>query len=183
MIPLLFGVFLFILAARTLQPRVALAALPLLLLGGALYLCGRRIARVLLFPVLCLFFMIPVPGIDQATVKLQLFAAKAAQLICSLIGLKLAAVGTSLHAVDESFSFEIAEGCSGINSLMAITLMTAIFAHLTQDRWWKKLLLFAGLGPGGHHRQHRAAGLDHDHGEGVRAEHRRAAGSTTSRLT
>ena len=147
MVPLGFGVLLYVLGARTLQPRICLFGLPFVLLGVGLYLYGRRAARLVLFPLVCLFFMIPVPGVDQATVRLQLFAAKAAQLICSLIGLKLAAVGTSLTASDGEFSFEIAEGCSGINSLMAITLMTAVFAHLTQDRLWKKLLLFAGSIP------------------------------------
>ncbi len=145
--PLIFGVSLYVLSARTLQPRIGLFALPFILLGIVLYLYGRRTARLLLFPLASLFFMIPVPGVDQATVRLQLFAAKAAQHICSLIGLKLAAVGTSLTASDGGFSFEIAEGCSGINSLMAITLMTAVFAHLTQDRLWKKLVLFAGSIP------------------------------------
>lgn len=147
MAPLLFGVGLYLLGARTLQPRISLSGLPFVLLGVVLYLYGRRVARLLLFPLACLFFMIPVPGVDQATVRLQLFAAKAAQHICSLIGLNLSAVGTSLTASDGGFSFEIAEGCSGINSLMAITLMTAVFAHLTQDRLWKKLVLFAGSIP------------------------------------
>lgn len=145
--PLLFGVLLYVLSARTLQPRLALVGLPLILLGVSLYLYGRRVSRVLLFPICCLLFMIPIPGVDQATVRLQLFAAKAAQVICSFMGLKLVAVGASLHAVDQSFSFEIAEGCSGINSLMAITLMTAVFAHLTQDRLWKKVFLFMGSIP------------------------------------
>lgn len=147
LIPLVCGIMLFVLSARTLQPRIAMAGLPLILLGVVLYTFGRKAARVVLFPISCLFFMIPVPGIDQATVRLQLFAAKAAQVLCGLIGIKLQAVGTSLHAVDQSFSFEIAEGCSGINSLMAITLMTAVFAHLTQDRLWKKLLFFAASIP------------------------------------
>ena len=147
LVPLILGLLLFVLSARTLQPRLALAALPLIILGVVLYLYGRRIARILLFPIFCLLFMIAMPGVDQATVRLQLFAAKAAQVICSFLGLKLVAVGASLHAVDQSFSFEIAEGCSGINSLMAITLMTAVFAHLTQDRLWKKLILFAGSAP------------------------------------
>ena len=71
MVPLVFGVLLFLLGARALQPRIAWAALPFLLFGVVLYVWGARAARVLLFPILCVFFMIPVPGIDQATVTLQ----------------------------------------------------------------------------------------------------------------
>ena len=102
---------------------------------------------MLLFPVASLFFLIPLPGIDQATVRLQLLVTKAANLICNLIGIHLMAVGTTLRAMDRSFNFEIAGGCSGMNSLMAITLMTAVFAHLTQDRLWKQIVLFAASVP------------------------------------
>ena len=147
LVPLIFGVLLFLLGARALQPRLVWAALPFLLFGAVLHAAGRRAARVLLFPILCVFFMIPVPGIDQATVKLQVMATKSACLICNLIGIKMQAVGTSLHAIDESFQFQVIGDCSGINSLMAITLMTAVFAHLTQDRLWKKIVLFASSIP------------------------------------
>ena len=145
--PLVLGVLLFLLGARALQPRLTWAALPCLLTGALLYVWGLRAARVLLFPVLCIFFMIPVPGIDQTTVQLQVLATKSASLICNFIGIKMQAVGTSLHAVDGSFQFQVIGDCSGINSLMAITLMTAIFAHLTQDRLWKKIVLFAAAVP------------------------------------
>ena len=147
LVPLMFGVLLFLLSARALQPRFAWAGLPFMLFGAVLYTAGRCAARVMLFPILCVFFMIPVPGIDQGTVKLQVFATQTACLICNAIGLKMQAVGTSLHAVDESFQFQVIGDCSGINSLMAITLMTAVFAHLTQDRLWKKLALFAASIP------------------------------------
>ena len=91
--------------------------------------------------------MIPVPGIDQTTVKMQVMATKAAALICNGIGIQMIASGVTLRAVDESFQFQVVGDCSGINSLMAITLMTAVFAHLTQDRLWKKLVLFASSAP------------------------------------
>lgn len=137
------GILLYLAGARTLQPRVALAGLPFLLLGLVLYLWGPRAARVLLFPAVFLWFMIPLPGLEQATVQLQILATKGAAALCGLIGLHLRSVGTTLQAADESFRFEIAGGCSGINSLMAITMLTAIFVHLTQDRLWKKAVLFA----------------------------------------
>ena len=144
---LAFGVGLYLVSARALQPRFAWGALPFLLLGAVLFAAGWRAARVLLFPVVCIFFMIPVPDIDQATVKLQVLATAGARMACNLIGIKMVSIGTSLRAVDDSFQFQVIGDCSGINSLMAITLMTAVFAHLTQDRLWKKLLLFCASVP------------------------------------
>lgn len=145
--PIVLGILFFLMGARTLQPRIALFALPFLCLGISLYLGGRQITRVLLFPIACLLFLIPLPGIDQATVRLQLFVTVAAKVLCGWIGIPLIAIGTTLRAADKSFQFEIIGDCSGINSLMAITLMTAIFAHLTQNRLWKKLVLFAASVP------------------------------------
>ena len=147
LLPLLFGVGLYLLGVRALQARITWGALPFILWGGVLYVAGWRAALALLFPIACVFFMIPVPGIDQTTVKMQVMATKAAAAICNLIGIKMIASGVTLRAVDESFQFQVIGDCSGINSLMAITLMTAVFAHLTQDRLWKKFVLFASSIP------------------------------------
>lgn len=138
-----FGILLFLASARTLQPRIALAAFPVILLGAVIYVWGWQAARVLRFPIGFLLFMIPLPGLEQATVKLQILSTQGAAGLCQLVGLHMRAIGTTLQAADESFKFEIAGGCSGINSLMAITMLTAIFVHLTQDRVWKKLVLLA----------------------------------------
>ena len=142
-----FGVLLYLASVRALQPRFAWSALPFLLEGAVLFAAGWQAARTLLFPFACIFFMIPVPDIDQATVRLQVLATAGARMACNLIGIKMISIGTTLRAVDESFQFQVIGDCSGINSLMAITLMTAVFAHLTQDRLWKKLLLFCASGP------------------------------------
>ncbi len=147
LVPFVFGVLLYLLAARALQPRFGWAGLPFLLWGGVLYAAGWRWARVMLFPILCIFFLIPVPNIDQATVQLQVLATKAANLVCNAIGIKMKAVGTTLIAVEDNFQFQVIGDCSGINSLMAITLMTAVFAHLTQNRLWKMLVLFMASAP------------------------------------
>ena len=147
LVPLLFGVVLYLLGVRALQPRITWGGLPFILWGGVLYAAGWRAARVLLFPIACVFFMIPVPGIDQTTVKMQVLATQAAAAICNFIGIKMVASGVTLRALDDRFQFQVIGDCSGINSLMAITLMTAVFAHLTQDRFWKKLVLFASSVP------------------------------------
>ena len=60
-----------------------------------------------------------------------------------MAGIAILSVGTTLTATDGSFNFEIAEGCSGIRSLTAMTLLTAVYVHLTQDRLLKKGVIFA----------------------------------------
>ena len=45
-----FGVGCFVLSVRSLQPRIAIFALPLIILGAVAFLWGRQTARVVLFP-------------------------------------------------------------------------------------------------------------------------------------
>jgi exosortase len=137
------GLFLFVVGARTLQARLALTALPFLLFGIVLYLWGPKIARILLFPIAFLFFMVPLNFLTQATARLQFLETGVASAICNFIGIAMTTVGTTVTAADGTFHFEVDEGCSGIRSLMAIAMLSAIYGHLTQDRLWKKLVLFA----------------------------------------
>lgn len=139
-----FGLFLFFAGARTLQARLALSALPFLLFGIVLYVWGRAVARVLLFPIAFLLFMVPLNFLTAATSKLQLIETGIASAVCNLIGIHVHSVGTVVQAADNAFKFEVDEGCSGIRSLMAIAMIAAVWAHFTQDRLWKKLLLFGG---------------------------------------
>jgi len=136
------GGLFYLAGARTLQARVAWMSPPFFLLGIVTYLRGLKAARVLLFPAVFLLFMIPVAAIEQATFRLQFLVTGTAQLFCNLIGIKLNAIGTTLTAADESFRFEIAEGCSGIRSLMALSMLGAVYVHLTQNKLWKKALIF-----------------------------------------
>lgn len=137
------GIFLFALSARCLQPRIALAALPFLIYGGVVYLWGWRTGRIILFPCAFLIFLIPFGAVEQATFKLQFVITDLVSFFAKLIGVKVNAIGTTLTAADGSFNFEIAEGCSGIRSLTAMAMLTAVYVHLTQNRLWKKILIVA----------------------------------------
>jgi exosortase len=137
------GILLFLLSARCLQPRFALASLPFLIFGAVVYLWGPAVGRVVLFPCAFLIFLIPVAALEQITFRLQFLITKIVTHAASLISIKINAVGTTMTAADGSFNFEIAEGCSGIHSLIAMTMLAAIYVHLTQDRLWKKIVILA----------------------------------------
>src|SRR6476660_7801788 len=88
------GLFLFIAGARTLQARLTLTALPVLLLGVVLYVWGKAVARVLLFPIAFLLFMVPLNFLTQSTFKLQFIETGIASAVCNLIGIHVNTVGT-----------------------------------------------------------------------------------------
>jgi len=137
------GILQFVLSARCLQPRLALGSLPFLIYGGVRYLWGTQVARIILFPCAFLIFLIPFGAVEQATFRLQFVITSAIGFLSKLVGLHIDAVGTTLTASDGRFNFMIAEGCSGIRSLTAMAMLTAIYVHLTQDRLWKKIVIFA----------------------------------------
>ena len=136
------GVISFIVSSWTLEPRIAIFSLALLIYGGVQYLWGREAARIFFFPCLFLLFMVPVGGLTQRTNDLQLLVASTVKTLSSLIGVKVVAVGTDLHAVDGTFNFNIAGGCSGIRSLMAMVTLSALYVHFTQRVVWKQLVIF-----------------------------------------
>ena len=138
------GILLFIVATRTLQGRIAVVSMATLIYGTARYLWGRDVARVFIFPCLFLLFMMPLGGLVQGTVVLQLLVSSSVKFLSALIGVKIEMIGTTLKAMDGSFNFEIAEGCSGIRSLMAMTMLAALYVHFTQKEAWKQLVIFSG---------------------------------------
>ena len=137
------GAVLFVLAVRTLQPRLALLGLPVLIFGGVRFLWGRQTARLILFPCAFLLFMVPAGFLVSRTVSLQNLAAKVAAKLSTMVGIGVLADGATLHALDGSFHFEVAGGCSGIRSLTAMTMLAALYVHFTQHEWWKKAVIFA----------------------------------------
>ena len=140
---LVLGFLFVLLGMRAQQPRVTMLAIPILIFGTVLFLWGSRIARIVAFPVGFLVFMIPVGALQQASFRLQFLITGAVQALSALVGIKIDAVGTTLRAVNGAWGFDIAEGCSGIRSLVAIIMLTAIYTHVFEQVWWKKIVLLA----------------------------------------
>jgi exosortase len=137
------GFLLVLLGTRAQQPRITMLAIPLLLFGMVLFLWGVQVARIVAFPIGFLVFMIPVGALQQASFRLQFLITGAVQALSAMAGIKVEAVGTTLRAVNGAWGFDIAEGCSGIHSLVAIIMLTAVYTHIFEKVWWKKLVLLA----------------------------------------
>ncbi|MEO5721228.1 MAG: exosortase/archaeosortase family protein, partial [Chthoniobacterales bacterium] len=136
------GVLFYVVAARALQARLAIAGLPFLFTGVLLFVWGKEVARILLFPSLFLVFLVPLGAIEQMSFKLQFIITGSVQWLSSIFGINVYAVGTTLRAVDGSWGFDISEGCSGIRSLIAMVMITAIYVHLVEKQLWKKVTIF-----------------------------------------
>jgi len=133
LLAVLFGVLLYAAACRTLQPRIAMGALPILLWGSALYLWGWRVAKLLTFPLFFFWLAIPLPGFQQWTTHLQLLAASLAHHGAALFGVGTYVEGSKILPLKGDWKpLDIAVGCSGIRSLMALLMISAAWAYIAK---------------------------------------------------
>lgn len=137
------GVILFIIGELGEQVRFSHVG-AIWLLWTALYAAwGRRLARVAAFPVAFLLFTMPLSFLDIFTVKLRLLIAAVATTLLGGIGIETVRVGTGLHCLaGGGFNLDIADPCSGMRSVFAMTAIAAGYAYLHQKTLRGKLLLF-----------------------------------------
>ncbi len=137
------GLLLALLAARTSQTRVAMAGLPFLLTGAAWYFRGKQAALRSAFPLFFLWFAVPMPGFQQATVWMQLIATKLAHWGTGIFGIETIVEGTNIGSADGAWdAFSIAGGCSGMRSLMALAMISFAWGYLASGlSLWKRATL------------------------------------------
>lgn len=142
------GLLFYLIGFRTMQPRITLGALPFLMWGSAFYLWGWPAAKILFFPLFFFWLAIPLPSFQQATVHLQLLATYISEIGVSLFGVETVVQGTAISSANGEWApVEIAKGCSGIRSLMALMMITTTWSYLAKVSMWKKVLLFLSALP------------------------------------
>lgn len=139
----LLGGVMELVSIRTMQGRFAIAAFPILLTGSIWCYWGRKAAWRCAFPLFFLWLCIPLPGFQQTTVGLQLIATKSAHICAGWFGVETIVEGTNIASADGSWdAFNIAGGCSGIRSLMALIMISVAWAYLADKlALWKRLIL------------------------------------------
>lgn len=139
----LLGTALYAISYRTIQPRIGAAALPFVVWGGCYFLWGWQTARLLLFPLFFFWMAVPLPSFQQATTHLQLLATSMAHHGSNLFGVETRVVGTTILPVHGDWKpLDIATGCSGIRSLMALIMISSAWAYVANIKLWQKVVLF-----------------------------------------
>ena len=149
LVGIVLGILFYLAAVRTIQPRLATIGAPFVIVGMIYYLFGCRIGKHFIFAAFFLWFAIPVPGLETLmTAKLQYFITEVCYQGGLLIGMDLVRVGNDITVVGSGADpVKIAEGCSGMRSLMALTMIAAVYSYFTQKPLWKKAVLFASSLP------------------------------------
>lgn len=140
---LAFGALLGLAAVQTHQPRIALASFSTMVTGLVWCYWGWRFTLRCAFPLYFLLLMGIPPSLEQSTVGLQIISTKLANWGASLFGIETIVDGTSISSVSGKWdSFNIAGGCSGLNSLKTLLLISFPWAYLADNlRLWKRITL------------------------------------------
>lgn len=142
------GILFFIAGWRVIQPRVNMAALPLLIYGAIVYVHGWARARHCIFPLSMVAFAVYMPGLQQATTGLQIIATKMAGFTANTMGMNMQITGNRVSDPTGNLgSWEIDEGCSGIRSIVALTLVTYVYGMIVHKKWSERLVIFAACIP------------------------------------
>jgi exosortase len=117
------------------------------LVGLLLLIGGTKLIRILLFPLLLLPFMIPIPQViyNEITFPLQLFASSVAESTLSLLNIPVYRDGNVLHLASQDLS--VAEACSGIRSLLSLTFLSLVYAYFFDRKVWMRWALLLGSIP------------------------------------
>jgi exosortase len=116
-------------------------AFVLTLCGLVLLMLGRRVFRVLAFPLLFLFLMVPLPQslVNVVAFPLQLVAADLAVEALYRIGVPALREGNIIHLA--STPLFVAEACSGLRSLMALGTLGVVFAYFFRKHWAERIVI------------------------------------------
>jgi len=122
-------------------------SLPVTLFGLVYFLNGKNLIRVCLFPIAYLFLMIPIPYTLYKTIalKLRLLDAKIAATWASFLGVPVFQEDDLLYLPDTIL--EVADGCSGVLSILALLSLGIFYIHHLKMQGWGKLLLLSMLIP------------------------------------
>lgn len=120
----------------------------LLVIGGLiLYLWGQQTTGKLLFPLLYLVFMIPLPYVLYYSLSfpLELLASRWTVVIVRFLGLPIFREGNILHL--ENTTLQVIDACSGLRSLISLSALAAAMAYITQRTVIRGLVLFSTTVP------------------------------------
>ncbi len=102
-----------------------------------------KVAKLLIFPCAYLIFCIPLNFLDTISFPLRIFAAGASTALLNGLGIEAERTGSAIFSgAGGGFNFDVADPCSGIRSLLAMTALTAVYAYFTQKTLLKKWILF-----------------------------------------
>jgi EpsI family protein len=126
-----FGLALYIVGRSQAVPLFEVASHLPVIAGVVLLTGGIAAMRRLVFPLVLLAFLVPLPGfiLDAATTPLKGVVSILAAAIARALGVPVEREGVVLVAGDHEML--LADACSGLNSIYSLAALTLIYTQLT----------------------------------------------------
>ena len=123
--------------------RLALEMLALVIwwIGSFVGCFGDRIARACIFPLLFLFWLIPLPelALHRIELLLQQGSTSFARLLLMTTGVPVAREGTTLSV--PGLTLQVAQECSSIRSSTLLVVISVLLSHLFLRSTWARLFV------------------------------------------
>lgn len=120
--------------------------------SAVLWLLGWRWLMALAFPIGFLAFMFPLPFMDNfLAFPLRILMSSVSVGFLNMLGLACTQSGTAIVsapdfaaglAAGQRFAVDVADPCSGIRSLFALMMVSALYGYIAMDRPWQKWAVF-----------------------------------------
>lgn len=130
----------------------AYAAIQIFIPAMILWFAGWKMLWKMGFACCFLVFLWPLLFLEQSiTFPLRMLMSNAAVGFLQLIGVDVIRNGTGIMSAPDTllglpagrkFAVDVADPCSGIRSLFALMMVSALYAHFTLRTWWQKWILF-----------------------------------------
>jgi exosortase len=114
----------------------------IVLAGFVLCVYGEEMLKEILFPVIFLIFMVPLPLVTVINIsfQLKLLSAQMATGLLNLINIPAVQQGSYIRMAHATVVVE--DVCSGLRSLIALMALGALFAYWMKSGKLKKTILF-----------------------------------------
>lgn len=136
-----FGLILYIIGFITVFPFLTALSFLFTTSGLIRYSYGKPLMRASLFPIAFLIFAIPLPFVflDKVAYNLQALSARYPALFIELLGIPVTRVGAQIQLTDASFIIGLP--CSGMNSLISLLALAALFIYILRCPRYKQVAL------------------------------------------
>jgi exosortase len=147
------GLFFYWAGQRVDNQYIGYAAMQILVAAWIMLALGWRFMLALTFPWLFLLFLWPLLFLETyLAFPLRLIMSEASVNALNLISIDSIKVGTAILSAPDTlanlpagarFSVDVADPCSGIRSLFALMMVSALYGFFVFKSWWKHALIFA----------------------------------------
>jgi len=120
------------------QLSVSMLAMVLWWIGSFVFCFGARAARLFLFPLYFLFWMVPIPApvLNKIIAFWQQGSALSASVLFSALGIPVTQDGIVISI--PGLTLEVAHECSSLRSSLMLIVTSMVLAHLFLRSFWRK---------------------------------------------